>query len=257
MLTHVSLSRPQLHAAVAAWPPSAPCCRSTPAPAQLLLGGGASRWRPGSWSLYAASPLCRTHASLALAGFLFLSLTHVSGLRSPTGAHARSHCRPLLRPPRTSPRTHGPLGGLREHLVVPAHVQRKGLGDAHARGRHARHLRTARRSSRDAKSYTTAQAGGSARARAAAVPQGCRACTRAARNSRSAHLEFVHGHLVAVVAHLQTNAIRQSAGQDKSACLVHSAKLWGCTGSCGLRSTPLEHTIKGKGALLAQGIVRW
>ncbi len=66
-------------AAVAAWPSSAPCCRSTPAPAQLLLGGGASRWRPGPWSLYAASPLRRTHASLALAGFLFLSQTTARG----------------------------------------------------------------------------------------------------------------------------------------------------------------------------------
>jgi hypothetical protein len=42
------LSRPQPRAVVAAWPSSAPCCRSTPAPAQLFLGGGASRWRPGS-----------------------------------------------------------------------------------------------------------------------------------------------------------------------------------------------------------------
>jgi hypothetical protein len=58
------LSRSQPRAAVAAWPSSAPSCRSTPAPAQLLLGGSASRWRPGSWSRSAASPLCSTHARL-------------------------------------------------------------------------------------------------------------------------------------------------------------------------------------------------
>jgi hypothetical protein len=55
---------------------SAPCCHSTPAPAQLLFGGGASRWRPGSWSRSAASPLCLTHARLPLTGSLSLSRKH-------------------------------------------------------------------------------------------------------------------------------------------------------------------------------------
>jgi hypothetical protein len=44
---------------------------------QVLFGGGASRWRPGSWSRSAASPLCRTHARLPLTGFLSLSQTQV------------------------------------------------------------------------------------------------------------------------------------------------------------------------------------
>jgi hypothetical protein len=47
-------------------------CRSTPAPAQLFLGGGASQ--PGSWGCSAASPLFSTHARMTLAGFL-LSLS--------------------------------------------------------------------------------------------------------------------------------------------------------------------------------------
>ncbi len=64
------LRRTQPRAAVAAWPSSAPCCRSTPAPAQLLFGGGASRWRQGSWSRSAASPLGNTHARLTLARVL-------------------------------------------------------------------------------------------------------------------------------------------------------------------------------------------
>jgi hypothetical protein len=73
---HFSGLRPTpASAAVAASPSSAPCCRSTPAPAQLLLGGGASRWRPGSWSRSAASPLCNPHARLTLARVLSLSQT--------------------------------------------------------------------------------------------------------------------------------------------------------------------------------------
>ncbi len=77
---HRTLSRPQPRSAVAAWPSSAPCCRSTPAPAQLFLGGGASRWRPGSRGHSAASPLFSTHARLTLAGFgLSLSLSNTSG----------------------------------------------------------------------------------------------------------------------------------------------------------------------------------
>jgi hypothetical protein len=42
-------------------------CRSTPAPTPLFLGGGASRWRPGSRGRSAASPLFSTHARLTLA----------------------------------------------------------------------------------------------------------------------------------------------------------------------------------------------
>jgi hypothetical protein len=75
------LSRPQPRAAVAAWPSSAPCCRSTPAPTQLLLGGGASRWRPGSRGRSAASPLFRTHDRFPIAGFLSLSLKHAWALK--------------------------------------------------------------------------------------------------------------------------------------------------------------------------------
>jgi hypothetical protein len=45
---------------------------------QTQRSGGASRWRPGSWSRSAAFPLCSTHARLALAGFLFLSQTQRS-----------------------------------------------------------------------------------------------------------------------------------------------------------------------------------
>ncbi len=69
------LRRPQPRAAVAAWPSSALRCRSTPAPAPLFLGGGASRWRPGSRGRLVASPLCSPHARLTLAGFLSLSNT--------------------------------------------------------------------------------------------------------------------------------------------------------------------------------------
>ncbi len=87
------LRRTQPRAAVAAWPSSAPCCRSTPAPSQLLLGGGASSWRPGSWSRSDASPLCSTQARLALAGFLFLSRTHgfLSLSNTTAASHARAH----------------------------------------------------------------------------------------------------------------------------------------------------------------------
>jgi hypothetical protein len=81
------LSRPQPRAAVAAWPSSTPCCRSTPAPAQLFLGGGASRWRPGSRGRSAASPLFSTHARLTLAGFLSLSNTRKGEKEAPTRRH--------------------------------------------------------------------------------------------------------------------------------------------------------------------------
>jgi hypothetical protein len=77
-------SRPQPRAAVAAWPSSASCCRSTPAPAQLLLGGGASRWRPGLWSRSAASPLRSPHARLTLAGFLLSFSQTPQRSRTPT-----------------------------------------------------------------------------------------------------------------------------------------------------------------------------
>jgi hypothetical protein len=72
---------------MAAWPSSAPYCRSTPAPAPLFLGGGALRWRPGSRGRSAASPLFGTHTRLTFAGFLFsLSLSQTQQ----TGATAQS-----------------------------------------------------------------------------------------------------------------------------------------------------------------------
>jgi hypothetical protein len=54
-------------------------------------GGGASRWRPGSWSRSAASPLCSTHARLPLAGFL--SLANNDRYHQGTPTHA-SHTAP-------------------------------------------------------------------------------------------------------------------------------------------------------------------
>jgi hypothetical protein len=75
---------------VAAWPSSTPCCRSTPAPAQLFLGGGASRWRPGLRGRSAASPLFSTHARLTIAGFLSLSQTRAS-LSAPAAFQAPTH----------------------------------------------------------------------------------------------------------------------------------------------------------------------
>jgi hypothetical protein len=78
-------------AAVAAWPSSASCCRSTPAPAQLLLGGGASRWRPGSRGRSAASPLFSTHARLTIAGVLSLSQTRGSGTSCPRSAFIQTN----------------------------------------------------------------------------------------------------------------------------------------------------------------------
>jgi hypothetical protein len=121
------LSRPQPRAAVAASPSSAPCCRSTPAPAPLFLGGGASRWRQGSWGRSAAFS---THARLILAGFLSLSL-------SQTRACARAVVPSHTLPPMTGYRT--PYFRTSAPFPSPAGVR---PADARLRATHSSRLLT-------------------------------------------------------------------------------------------------------------------